>query len=491
MSLGAAMTAEICTKLTRRLVLALAAFALSWGAAYAQGLTDTQKLAIDMVAAQVLSRTESPSASIAVIKDGQIAYVQAYGDAQVTPRVAAVPTMRYAIGSVSKQFTAAAVLLLAEDGKLSLDEPISRWYPAVTAADRITLRQLLSHTSGIADYWPQDYVMVPMTKAVEPETIISTYGTRPLEFQPGDRNEYSNTGYVIAGRIVEKVAEKPLFAFLQERVFTPLAMESVVNFDQKGLSHPPDATGYRRAALAPPRKSLPQGSGWGLGAFELAMTAEDLAKWDLALIDRRLLSSASYEQFFSSARLNNGRDAGYGLGLSISNAGGRRRVSHGGEVSGFMSQNTVYLNDRAAVVAFATLEAAPGASMLAAAIGQILFPPANTAGPPPIAPVALPVPPETPEAARVRALLSSLQKGAADRSLMSQNLNDYMDGDLVGDFASSLGPLGEIKTVQSLGMFRRGGMTGGNWRVTFNDRVLSLSTYMTAEGRFEQFLVAP
>ena len=482
------------TRATRRLVLGLAVWLIALPA-HPQtpvfGLTDAQKIAVDQIAASVLSATSTPSASLAVVKDGQIAYVQAYGDAQVSPRLPATPQMRYAIGSVSKQFTAVAILMLAEEGKLSVDEPIARWYPAVTAADRITLRHLLSHTSGIADYWPQDYVMPQMTGDVDPETIISSFAKRPLQFQPGERYEYSNTGFVIAGRIAEMVSQKPLFALLQERVFTPLGMASVVNFDQQGLSHPPDARGYRRGALAPPRPSLKQGSGWGLGAFELAMTAEDLAKWNVALLERRLLNAGSYEQLFNSAKLSNGRDAGYSLGLSVSNAGGRKRVGHGGEVSGFMAQNTLWVNDRAAVTVFATLEAAPGASNIASQIGQVLFPTTATVGPPPVVPPALPPQAETPEGRRVRTLLASLQKGQPDRTLMTGPLNAYFDRDLLGDFASSLAPLGDIKTVQNLRQFRRGGMTGGDWRVTFADRAVEVSTYVTDEGKFEQFLVFP
>lgn len=477
--------------ITRRLLLGLAA-AFAAATAYAQSLTDAQKLAIDQAANTALARTSTPAASVAVVKDGQIVYLQAYGDAQVQPQVVASPSMRFAVGSVSKQFTAVAALMLAEEGKLSLDEPIARWYPDLTGADRITLRHLLNHTSGYADFWPQDYVMPPMSKPADPEAVIRAWATRPLEFQPGARFEYSNTGYMIAGRIIEKAAGQPLFDLLKERVFTPLAMESVVSFDQRNLSYPPDAMGYRRAALAPVRRALPQGSGWGLGAFELAMTAEDLAKWNIALIDRKLpMTSAAYDALFTSAKLSDGRDAGYALGLTVS-GNGRRRVGHTGEVAGFMSAQTIWLNDRAAVVAFTNLEAYPAASQIAAGVGQVLFPPSSPSVSPPPVPPALPVPAEGPDAQKVRALLVGLQRGQPDRALLTRDLSDYFDRDLVSDFSTSLRPLGGVRTVQRLGQFRRGGMTGANWRVVFEGgQAVSVSTYATSEGKFEQFLVSP
>jgi D-alanyl-D-alanine carboxypeptidase len=117
---------------------------------------------VDSIANQVLKSTGVPSASVAVVKNGRLAYANAYGAAKLEPRTAAIPDMRYAIGSISKQFTAAAILLLQQEGKLSLDDPVSRFVPGLTRGNEVTIRQLLSHTSGYQDFWPQDYVMPMM-----------------------------------------------------------------------------------------------------------------------------------------------------------------------------------------------------------------------------------------------------------------------------------------------------------------------------------------
>ncbi len=137
---------------------------------------------IDKVATDTLARTGVPSASVAIVKDGQIVYLKAYGDATLEPKTPATPQMRYSIGSISKQFTAAAILLLQEQGKLSLDDKVSKYIPELTRANEVTIRQLLSHTSGYQDYWPQDYVMPGMLQATTAQKITETWAKKPLDF---------------------------------------------------------------------------------------------------------------------------------------------------------------------------------------------------------------------------------------------------------------------------------------------------------------------
>lgn len=192
-------------------------------------ITSELQQKIDTVAIGVLAKTGVPSTSIVVVKNGQIAYVKAYGDARIDPQVTATPDMRYSIGSISKQFTATAILMLQEEGKLSLDDKVSKYISNLTRADDVTIRELLSHTSGYQDFWPQDYVMEPMLHPVTAGQIMDIWGHKPLDFDPGTQWQYSNTNYVIAGVIAEKVSGMPLFKFLQERIFDPLDMNSVAN----------------------------------------------------------------------------------------------------------------------------------------------------------------------------------------------------------------------------------------------------------------------
>ncbi|MGH2897996.1 MAG: serine hydrolase domain-containing protein, partial [Solirubrobacteraceae bacterium] len=133
----------------------------------------------------------APSVSLAVVKDGAIAYANAYGMSRLEPPTRAAAAMRYSIGSVSKQFTATAILMLAEEGKLSLDDKVSRFVPDLTRANEVTIRQILSMTSGYQDYWPQDYVMPPMLKPITAKAILDEWAKKPLDFDPGTKSQYS------------------------------------------------------------------------------------------------------------------------------------------------------------------------------------------------------------------------------------------------------------------------------------------------------------
>ena len=201
-------------------------------------LSPQLRSSIDEIAQQVLKTTGVPSASIAVVQDGKIVYLQAYGAARLDPQTPATPQMRYSIGSISKQFTAAAILMLAEEGKLSLDDPVSKYIPGLTSGNEITIRQLLSHTSGYQDYWPQDYVPPLMLQPISADGIMDRWAKIPLDFPPGTKWQYSNTNYVIAGAIVEKVSGQPLLQLLSQRVFMPLGMKSVADTEcQQAAAH--------------------------------------------------------------------------------------------------------------------------------------------------------------------------------------------------------------------------------------------------------------
>ena len=304
----------------------------------AAALPEDLKSKIDAAVNQILSSTKVPSASIAIVKDGRIAYLQAYGQARLSPAMEATPQMQYSIGSISKQFTAAAVLFLAQEGKLTLDDPVSKYLPELTRAREVTIRMLLSHTSGYQDYWPEDYVMTSMMAPTTAQHILDVWGKRPLDFDPGTQWQYSNTNYVIAGRIVEQVSGMPLIDLLEKRIFLPLGMVNVYDADASRLPAT-DPTGYERHALGPPRPSPQEGAGWMFAAGELAMPAHDLALWDISLIDRSLLSPASYAQMFTPVLLKNGDNSGYGLGVFLKRRDGHAMIEHSGEVSGFVSEN--------------------------------------------------------------------------------------------------------------------------------------------------------
>jgi CubicO group peptidase (beta-lactamase class C family) len=430
---------------------------------------------IDTLATEALEQSGVPSASIAVVKDGKIVYLKAYGSARLEPKTPATSGMRYSIGSISKQFTAAAMLLLQEQGKLSLDDKVAKFIPELTRANDVTIRQLLSHTSGYQDYWPQDYVMPMMLQPVTAAKILDTWARKPLDFDPGTKWQYSNTNYVIAGVIIEKASGKPLLQFLKDKVFAPLGMTSVANIDEKRLGDT-DPTGYMRYALGPLRVAPKEGPGWLFAAGELAMTAEDLAKWNISMMDQKLLRPASYRELEREAQLNNGLGTRYGLGVSLATEAGHRAVSHGGEVSGFVSESIVFPDERVSIVALTNQDASSAADDIAHGIVPLLFEQNDPATPAKLE--------------QAKKIFDGLQHGTIDRSLFSDNANAYFSEQALQDFATGLSPLGTPKQFTQVRQGLRGGMTLRVYLVRFEKQTLRAWTYEWPNGKLEQYQIA-
>ncbi len=428
---------------------------------------------VDAIVRQALASTGVPSASIAIVQDGAITYLQAYGDARFEPHTTALPSMRYSIGSISKQFTAASVLLLAEQGKLSLDDPVSHFVPNLTRGNEVTIRQLLSHTSGYQDYWPQDYVPPFMLQPVTADKILDLWARKPLDFDPGTQWQYSNTNYVIAGLIVEKASGEPLLQFLSEHIFAPLGMKSVMNIDQNRLTET-DATGYLRYAIGPPRLAPKEGKGWLFAAGELAMPAEDLAKWDISMINQTVLQPASYAQMEREVVLKNGLGTRYGLGVDVRQESGQRAIEHGGEVSGFTSDNLVFPDARMAVVVLVNEDSVSAPEDIAHSIATLLFRESDAGK----------------QEDQSREVFAALQQGKINRSLFTDNGNSYFTEQALQDFASSLGPLGAPTAFTQTYKQDRGGMKFRQFDVQFPQKTVEVWERIMPDGKIEQYQVA-
>lgn len=446
--------------------------------AFAQGAAVTPRLAarVDSIANAVLSSTGVPSASVAVVEHGRMVYARAYGMAKLDPNVATTPAMRYGIGSISKQFTAATVLLLQQDGKLSLDDHVSKFIPGLTRGDEVTIRELLSHTSGYQDFWPQDYVPPLMQEPISPQGILDRWGKQPLDFDPGTRWQYSNTNFVIAAQIVQKVSGVPFFQFLRSRILDPLHMTSAIDFDAMGPSSV-EPVGYLRYALGPLRPATSTGAGWMSGAGELAMTASDLARWDIAMIHESLLAPQSYRAMETTVLLQDGVSSGYGLGVDVGTMNGHRLISHNGEVAGFTADNLVFPDDSAAVVVLTNQDAAPAYGLIGNGIARILFTTQDAM--------------TEKYTERARGIFVGLQRGSIDRSLFTPDANAYFSVQALQDFASSLSGLGAPTAFVQIAQSNRGGMVERSYRVTFRSRALRAWTYEMPDGKLEQYQVAP
>ena len=425
----------------------------------------------------VIRSTQVPSASVGIVRDGRIVYVQAFGHARLSPPVAARPDMHYAVGSISKQFTVAAVMLLQQEGKLSIDQPVSTWFPELTRASEVTLRNLMSHTSGYEDYAPQDYTIPAWTHPTTAQTIVHEWATKPLDFDPGTQYQYSNTNYNIVGLVIEKVSGQPFWQFLESRVLTPLGLRHTIDLDARhDLLEP---TGYFRHALGPLRPALTEAPGWYFADGEIAMPVGDLLTWDIAVMNQTLLSPESYAEMEKPTTLKDGKVSNYGLGFSLGAMNGHRLVSHGGEVGGFVAANYVFPDDKIAVVVLTNQEASPAAGAIARQLSALMLPgmaqAADSAG-----------------EAWARQVLDGLQHGRIDRSRFTANGNFYFDAQAIADYRTSLAPFGAIVSLRETAKFERGGMTYRGFAVEFaSGKRVNLSTFTVPDGRIEQFLVAP
>jgi CubicO group peptidase (beta-lactamase class C family) len=464
----------------------LAGLVLAAAAMTAQSqVTPELRAKIDAAAKQVLEQTGVPSASVGIVVGGKVAMTAAYGNARLQPELKATPEMKYPIGSISKQFTAAAILLLVEDGKVSLDDPVSRWFPELTRAKEVTIREILSHTSGYEDYAPQDYTIPLWVQPADPLKLVHEWAEKPLDFDPGTQWQYSNTNFVLAALIVEKAAGMPYWQFMKTRVLGPVGLDGVINLDTDRKAIEP--LGYMRNALGPLRPAQMEGPGWYFGDASLGMTVGELLKWDISVMDETLLKKASYASMETEVELKSGAGTHYGLGVSVLTRNGRRIVEHSGEVGGFVAENIVFPDDKIAIAVLTNEEASSAASSIARAIAPMLLSPPAQAQ-------------EAPDAAtakaeeQARTILAGLQKGKIDRGLFTADCNFYFSKQAIGDFQSSLGSLGAVKELKQSSSELRGGMTFRAFSVRFSDSkapTLNLTTYTMPDGKLEQFLIGP
>lgn len=282
-------------------------------------------------------RADQPGAAVIVVQDGKVIFRKGYGLANVELGVPIKPEMVFRIGSMTKQFTAVAVMMLVEEGKIGLDDDIRTYltdYP--NPGKKITVRNLLTHTSGIPELleikaW-EKHVRDPIT----PDELISFFKDKPLDFAPGEKWSYSNSGYVLLGKIIEEVSGKSWTDFLRERIFKPLNLIHT-DIDDNRTIVPGHVEGYQKVGdeiIHAPMVDMSHPYGGG----SIYSSVDDLAKWDEALYTNKLISKSSLEQCFTPVVLNNGKTAPYGFGWMVQQFLGRKEIHHGGRIYGFLSE---------------------------------------------------------------------------------------------------------------------------------------------------------
>jgi CubicO group peptidase (beta-lactamase class C family) len=402
--------------------------------------------------------------------------------------------------SMTKPITSTALLMLFEEGRFQLTDPLSKYFPAFADVKvltgtsptgqmlldspkrPITIQDIFRQTAGFTYGY---FGGTPVDKMYNDANVFGTdlnglmtkLPKLPLLYQPGEQWVYS-VAHDVQAALVEKLSGQPFDVFVRQRIFTPLGMTSATDFDAGPLDAQ-DAEPLLRHALGPLRRAPKEGKGWLFGAGHLAMTARDLAVWDIAVLKRSLLKPASYQAQQTDMLLRNGLSTRYGLGVSLgTGVGGVRRISHGGAVSGYTTTNDIYPDQNTAVVVFTNIYpgAAGATGQIAGRVAGILFAQTDSVA----------------GAARdlARRIYDGLAKGSLDAGLFTDNAKAYFSPAVIADYQASLGPLGAPTEFVSTGESLRGGMTIRSYRIRAGSVVMDLTTMTLPDGRIEQYLIA-
>lgn len=458
------------------LAVAVATFVVAPPAeVHAQRSARIDTVQVDSIIRKHIADKHIIGVSVGIMQDGKVAFARGYGVADRETGRAVTPQTMFGIGSVTKQFTCSAVLMLEEQKKLSMRDPVSKYFPALTRAKDITLLDLGGHLSGYRDYYPLDYVDREMAAPASADTIINRYATRQLDFEPRSRYSYSNTGFLILGRVVEKVSGQPFGLFLNTRIFQPLKLARTQY--QPGPRVADLARGYTSFGLADQIPAEPEAEGWAGAAGAIWSTPTDLLAWDLALLNHTLISRGSYATLATPQRLSDGRTSGYGCGESVNDRGPALTLSHGGAVSGFVAQNTVIPSTRSALVLLSNSDFSPVGALNQELLAKLM-----------------PASPDVPAVRGLTALeaakkfLSELEQGTVDRSTLSADFDAYLTPAKVSAAQSALKALGPVSLVRIIGLRERGGLEVAIVRFNVGSTEAQGLMYRTPEGKLEEFL---
>lgn len=335
-----------------RLCLCLCLFLSLLSAVSLSSLAADEKLdqLVAEIAAGEIEAGRAVGMTIGVARGDETLHLKGYGLADIENSVPASEKNVYRIGSITKMFTAAAILLLIEEEKLNLDDPLTKFLPDYPAdpGDKVTVRHLLQHTSGIFSFTDIPDRRSFMRDDMTIEQIIATFSDRPLHFQPGEKYRYCNSGYLLLGVIIEKVSDEKYADFLTEQIFKPLKLDATV-YDRHATIIPHRARGYTvwgENEYNAPFVSMTQ----PFAAGALASDAGDLLKWSRALMRNELLQPESFKKMTSAGKLNDGKRTRYGLGCQVETLEGQRVIRHGGGIPGFVTELAFFPDTELSVV---------------------------------------------------------------------------------------------------------------------------------------------
>lgn len=431
--------------------------------------------AIDDYARAQLEKQHIPAMAVAVVRDGKPVKVQAYGVANVEHGAPATADTVFQLASVTKQFTATAVMLLAEEGKLSLDDPVSKYVEDLPEAWRpVTIRQLLNHTSGIKGYTSAAEYRARSNTDATPREVLALVADAPLEFAPGQRHGYSNTGYYLLGLVIEKAGGVPYGEYVRAKIFEPLGMRaSRLNRLSDVIPGRADGYSFRDGEL---RNARPPSMDWPYAAGALTSTANDMARWLAALQEGKVMSHEALAQMWSPTKLADGNTAPYGFGWQINEHRGNRTVLHGGGIEGFTTMVLLFPEERLGVVVLLNADRT-NPSRIAHDIAGIVDP--SLARVPAVA-----IEDKDPDVTdTLRDVFTRGADGTLDGSLFGPELWRDISATLKAkpDAIRSLGRLQRLETLERRGEKKTGRQF--KYRAAFEHRTMLVNLHFDAEGK--------
>jgi CubicO group peptidase (beta-lactamase class C family) len=417
---------------------------------------------VDAFVQAEMGRQKIPGLALAVMRGGKIIKARGYGLCNVELDVPVTPESIFQSGSVGKQFTATALMMLVEEGRLSLDDKITNFFrEAPDAWNKITVRHLLTHTSGLKDYTDKNW---DYRREYTEDDILKILQTLPLEFAPGEKWSYSNSGYALLGFLIHRVTGKFYGDFLQERIFGPLGMTTTRIISEEDII-PHRSAGYRlvRGELKNQEWVNPTLNTTADGSLYFSVL--DLAKWDAALYTEKLLKRSSLDEMWTPVKLNDGKTHPYGYGWRIAEMNGHRLIEHSGSWQGFTTGISRYVDDKLTVVALTNLDSSHSRPMEIIHGVAGLYEPALTPPPPP--------PPIEDKEPKVTALfrdfLLQTAEGKVDASAFTEEAWKTLSPDRIKELQEGLEDSGQPKSIDLLERKEESGRRIYTYRLTFDD----------------------
>jgi CubicO group peptidase (beta-lactamase class C family) len=423
-----------------------------------------------------MKRQHVPGLSLAVVRDGKVVKAKGYGLASVELDVPATADTVYQSGSLGKQFTATAVMLLVEEGKLGLDDKVSKYLSAAPASWKdITLRHVLTHTAGIKNYGPKD---LDYRKDYTEDELLKLAASFPLDFEPGTKWSYSNTGYVILGILLSKVTGHFYGDFLKERIFGPLGMSTARIISEPDIIHN-RAAGYRldkgqlknQAYVSPSLNTTADGS--------LYLTVHDLAKWDAALYTEKLLKRSSLEQMWMPVKLKDGKTTPYGFGWALGEVNGHKIIEHGGAWQGFTTHIARHVDDKLTVIVLTNLAGA-NPSRVAAGVAALYDPALK---PPQLRPIADKDPDVT---ALVKDMLDKLTAGNLNEEPFTPEMTKFLLPDRAKAIREGLKQMGPRKSLELVEKKDKDGQRQFRYRARFGKTDVLVGVLLTKDSKIAE-----